>query len=131
MKKTLESKQSKKNDLFLLTGIIGVALLIGLVSYFFIQKPGESVKITIDGKTYGTYSLKEDQTIKIQSIHGSNMVKIQNGKVSVIQANCPDKICVEHYAISKTGETICCLPHKMVVEVIKSKEEAKIDGIAQ
>ena len=39
-------------------------------------------------------------------------------KVSVNNKDCPDKICVNHAAISKKGETIVCLPHKVVVEVV-------------
>ena len=40
------------------------------------------------------------------------------GKPVWKKQNCPDKICVNHAAISKKGETIVCLPHKVVVEVV-------------
>ena len=33
-------------------------------------------------------------------------------------ADCPDKLCVKTGRISKTGETIVCLPHRVVVEII-------------
>lgn len=48
---------------------------------------------------------------------GLNIIMIENGKVSVIDANCPDKICVEHKEIDSVGETIICLPHKLIVEI--------------
>lgn len=47
-----------------------------------------------------------------------NIIVIEKGKVSVIDANCPDKICVEHKEIDSVGETIICLPHKLIVEIV-------------
>ena len=47
-----------------------------------------------------------------------NIIIIKDGKASMAKADCPDKICVNHAAISKKGETIVCLPHKVVVEVV-------------
>ena len=41
----------------------------------------------------------------------------KDGSVTVQDADCPDKICEKHRAINRTGETIICLPHKLVVEI--------------
>ena len=45
----------------------------------------------------------------------------------MIEADCPDRLCVKQKAICKNGETIVCLPHKVVVE-IRSQEENLLDG---
>ena len=42
----------------------------------------------------------------------------RNGLDSTKKSYKNDKICVNHAAISKKGETIVCLPHKVVVEVV-------------
>ncbi len=74
--------------------------------------------VTVDGKEVGRYSLFENRTVDIPSAGGGeNTVMIENGEVSVSSANCPDKICVSHRKISKDGEVIVCLPHKLVVSV--------------
>ena len=39
-------------------------------------------------------------------------------------AECPDKLCMRQGAISRDGQTIVCLPHKLVVEVIGGEKEA-------
>jgi len=39
--------------------------------------------------------------------------------VDVIEADCPDKICVKHTNIKNAGETIICLPHKLVIEIVE------------
>jgi hypothetical protein len=46
------------------------------------------------------------------------------------EADCPDKLCVQEKAVSKNGETIVCLPHRVVVE-ITSEEENEIDGVTR
>ena len=37
-------------------------------------------------------------------------------------ADCPDKICINMGTIRKKGQTIICLPHKLVVEITDGKE---------
>lgn len=119
----------KKNDLKL----IGAFLLIGIICIVIINlinKSGGSVIVTIDDQEYGTYSLADDTTIDIKGHYGNNRLVIQNHEASVTEASCPDKLCVHQKSISKTGETIVCLPNKMVVTVINA-ESNDFDAITQ
>lgn len=50
-----------------------------------------------------------------------NHIRVENEKIAVDEADCPDKICVHTGAISKPGEIIACLPHKLIIE-IKSEQ---------
>ena len=52
----------------------------------------------------------------------TNLLVIKDGKADVTEADCPDKLCVHQKAISKTNETIVCLPNKVVVQVIGTGE---------
>uniref|UniRef100_UPI0002662B0E hypothetical protein n=1 Tax=Mediterraneibacter gnavus (strain ATCC 29149 / DSM 114966 / JCM 6515 / VPI C7-9) TaxID=411470 RepID=UPI0002662B0E len=81
--------------------------------------------VTVDGEVYGTYSLAKDQTIEIQD---GNRLRIQNGQAKMEWADCPDQLCVHQKAISRTGESIICLPNQVVVSVQGSKE-SELDGI--
>ena len=53
---------------------------------------------------------------------------IQNGQAKMEWADCPDQLCVHQKAISRTGESIICLPNQVVVSVQGSKE-SELDGI--
>lgn len=46
-----------------------------------------------------------------------NKVKIKGDKVAIIDANCQDQICVRRGWISQPGQTIVCLPHKLLIEI--------------
>ncbi len=124
-------KRFGKRDLVLLLAVAAVVLAIWCVYHFRNQTQGNLVEITVDGETYGIYSLDEDQEIPIE-IDGDvcNILAIRNQEADMTDADCPDQLCVDMNAISAEGETIVCLPHKIVVEVISSDEESDFDTIA-
>lgn len=51
-----------------------------------------------------------------------NTVKIKDGWVEVISADCPEQICVHTGKKQEVGDSIVCLPHRFVVTVISEKE---------
>lgn len=121
-------KRSYRNDILLILFF----LIIGLVTLVWIHahaKSGAQIRVSIDNKEYGTYSLDKNQTITINQNHWENVLVIKNNTAVMTKADCPDKICVNHAAISKKGETIVCLPHKVVVEVINQGNTKKKDQI--
>ena len=119
----------KKRDIILII----VLLVIAGASYLIMQTfsaDGGKVVVTVDSTVVYEGELSKDDSYDILQSDGSNTVVIKDGKVSMSQADCPDQICVDHKAISKTGETIVCLPHKVVVS-IEDGEESEVDTIAQ
>ena len=46
-----------------------------------------------------------------------NIVEISGGSVSVTKASCKNQVCVRHGKISHTGESIVCLPNRLVVTI--------------
>ena len=123
-------KFSKRDVMFL--GTLLFISLAGFVAVSVFQKNvGSKVRITVDNQLIGVYDLGEEQDIPIE-VQGEvgNILRIENQKASMIQATCPDKLCVHQKSISRQGETIVCLPHKVVVE-IQSEERAEFDSLAR
>ena len=54
---------------------------------------------------------------------------IEDNKAFMKDANCPDKICEGHSKISYKGETIVCLPHKVVIEIVTEDSENELDVV--
>ena len=63
------------------------------------------------------YSLTEDGTYILKTKNGENVLVIKDGEASVTEADCPDGVCIRMGSISKTGENIVCLPHRLVVQI--------------
>lgn len=106
----------KKADIFLVVCILAVAAGV----YLFCAagaEDGGGAEVTVDGEHRAFLPLDEDGSIRIETEWGYNIVSVEDGWVSVSEADCRDHICVEHKRIRRTGETIVCLPHKLVVEV--------------
>lgn len=115
----------KKRDLLIISSI----LLFSLVMAFFMQRfksneEGDYLLVELNGEEYGRYPLDEDKTFKIKvDDDGYNIVKIKDKKVVMLEANCRDLICTHMPAISKNGETIVCLPHRLILEIVGSEED--------
>ena len=107
--------------------LIGVLLLISVFSLGlqkWIEKPGKEVLITVNGEKYGEYHLNEDQRIVVHSSEDNeNIIVIKDNGVYMEKASCKDLICVHQRKIENTGETIVCLPNKVVVEITGAQEE--------
>ena len=115
----------KKKDIILGIGIIAVALLMLLVMQINRGEEGDRIQVTLDGKVYGTYSLEKDQVIEIEEGSFYNKICVEDGKAYMEEANCPDGYCEEQGKISRHTQTIVCLPHKLVVEVLESDNGKK------
>lgn len=122
-----------RNDIYLAAAIIVfIAALFAVFSIVKGKSEGNKVIITIAGETYGTYSLNTDETIEIVNKNGRNTVVIENNQVKMNDADCPDQYCVSSGTISKNGETIVCLPHKLVVEVsVGESSDQEIDAVVR
>ncbi|MCM1125137.1 MAG: NusG domain II-containing protein [Lachnospiraceae bacterium] len=118
-----------KWDACLLAGMILLALLIG-VSFNFINKKEAGFAVVLqDGEEIARYPLSEEQAVTISGVEeGYNLLMISGGTAFVSDADCPDRLCVRQKAISRGGESIICLPHKLVI-LIESMEEGDVDAI--
>lgn len=122
----------KKNDLILIGGILLIAFFSFVIIYFSGRSTGSSIKISVDGKSYGTYSLDEDNEIEIKTEYGNNVVTIKDGVAYMSDADCPDKYCMRQGKINHMKENIVCLPHKVIVEVTQSSnEDSQVDTVSK
>ena len=101
----------KKGD----TVIIAAVLLLAAISaaFAFSRGGGGTVTVKADNETVYTGSLYYDRTVKLDG----KTVVIENGSVYVSDADCKNQICVNHSKKTKKGESIICLPNKVIVEI--------------
>jgi hypothetical protein len=120
----------KKWDCILLVGAIGIALL-WLCIRSIIGADGAYAVVSVDGIETVRYALTEDISEEIQGYeNGEVHLVIHNGTADVTAASCPDQLCVHQARISRSGETIVCLPGRIVIRVV-SDEEAPVDAVAR
>ena len=110
-----------------------ILVLIAVVSFvcirFFVEGEGKYVKVYVNEKLTKTFDLTKDREYFIETKFGYNLLIIKNERARILDADCPNKICVNKGYISKNGESIICLPHHVVVTV-ESSEDNNVDAIA-
>lgn len=123
----------KKNDILL----ICILLLIVAIWWGGSWWAGRGVMasqvlIWQDKVLVGTYPLNRTQSVilPLDSKYGHNKLVIENDSVRMLEADCPDQVCVHTGPISKPGQTIVCLPNRVVIEITGSGE-VLIDDISQ
>ena len=104
----------RRNDLLLIGGLLLAAALL-----WFLARPGGTggwAVVVVDGAETARYPLDVEQTAAIGG-DDYNVLRIAGGEASIVEANCGDHTCVRTGAISREGETIVCLPHRLVIRI--------------
>lgn len=114
--------------------VAAVLILTAVISYIIVsvvnsEKAGK-IEVVIDGRTEYTYPLDKDGEYDIENDKFINVIVVKDGRVSMKEADCPDKLCVKQGTISKNGQSIICLPHKLVVKITSDKEDT-VDAYAK
>ena len=115
----------KKADKIILTAIVLTGCLIGIFC-LFTGSEGAYVKVTVNGSFYGNYPLGIDGTF---DINGTNRLTIKDGYAYMEEADCPDGLCMKMGKISRNGQSVICLPNKVVVEIVDESRNKVDDGV--
>ena len=97
--------------------IIGIVIAFCIILTFIIsicKEEGKYAIVTIDDEVYEEYSLDEDIEVHLPT---DNTLVIKDKYVYISESTCKDKVCINHGKINSVGETIICLPHKLVIEI--------------
>ena len=119
----------KKGDLII---YIAALLLAALPLLTLLSPAPETVQavVRIDGRAVRTFALDKDAQEQFITDAGENTVKVEDGKVCILSADCPDRTCVMMGGISRVNETLVCLPHRLTV-TIEGADASAPDAVTQ
>lgn len=118
-----------RNDILLILLVLAVAAAL-LIYRAASRENGSSIEVTVDGVLLMTLPLDRDASVVIGEGDHTNTLVIRGGEASVTAASCPDHVCVKRGAIRFDGETIVCLPNRLVVTVVNGGDSG-MDIISQ
>ena len=104
-------------------GIVGSAVVLLMPSR-------SHIRVVCDGETVYTADLRtaEDTVFDVAYQGHINTVEIQDHKIRVKEADCPDQTCVRMGWLSSSSMPIVCLPHKLVIEFT---DGADVDAVTR
>ncbi|MCI9556602.1 NusG domain II-containing protein [Oscillospiraceae bacterium 50-16] len=113
-----------------------LCLLLGAAaaSAVWLLLPREEVlsptaRITRDGALLEEIDLtrvEEPYTLVVEDSQGSNTLQVERGRIRVLEADCPDQVCVRQGWVQDRTVPIVCLPHRLVIEIVGG--EGELDG---
>lgn len=108
-------------------GILAALLAVCIGLSLWLLRPGQAAAVEVwsEGELIKTLSLSVAQTFTVETEKGLNVITVENGKVAVTQANCPDKYCMAR-GFCSGGTQIVCLPNRLVLKFVG---ETAVDGV--
>ena len=101
-------------DIILVVALLAVAIVILVITGSH-GTEGSFVSVMLQNDEIARYSLSIDGIYAING--GTNTIEIKDGKVRMLEAQCPNHLCVHQGWISLEGQSIVCLPNKVTVSV--------------
>ena len=104
-------------------GLLLLAAVAASAGWLLLQSKktdGSLARITRDGILLEEIDLErveEAYAFTLEDESGANTVLVEPGRIRVLEADCPDQICVKQGFISDSGLPIVCLPHKLMIEI--------------
>ncbi|GED80527.1 hypothetical protein FC62_GL001337 [Amylolactobacillus amylotrophicus DSM 20534] len=141
-------KGLKENDMFAWGDLVVIGLLVilsFLPLFVFAQQQQAKVDVTSssskevkimavvshDGETIKEFNLTDHEGTTTWTYRDDdghyNKIEVKGKKIHIVEANCADQVCVRQGYRSKVGQSIVCLPHKLLIE-IKSSDGKNVDG---
>ena len=112
--------------------IIIIAVIILAAAGFLLFRHSVSsescvASISVNEKTISEIDLSKtaDREFTLKEIQGP-VFEIKDGKIRVKSSDCKNQICVNTGFIASPGETIVCLPKKLVIEIKDGKSPSSV-----
>lgn len=120
--KSVKSLGIRRGDI-IITAILLLLAAIMAIAVSSLAPASQYAVITANGTEIARLPLDTDC---IYHIGKTNTIEISDGQVRMTEADCPDKLCIHTGKISESGQTIVCLPNRVVISI--SGENSTVDA---
>lgn len=120
-------------DRYLIAGVLCVALLAAVLIVFRWQTGSgrTCAVIKIQGELAGIIELSDKRkTYEFRGKTGPVILEVAGKRIRMVEATCPDRICVMHGWIERAGESIVCVPNEISIS-ITANGSAPLDAVTR
>jgi hypothetical protein len=111
----------KRGDLILFAVLLALSLT-GWLTIHLLRSRNAPTSLQIDASEQAFALPLNDTVLVIPGPLGDTKVIIEDGKVWVEEATCPQKICKRQGKIALPGQSIICLPNRIVITIKGDKQ---------
>jgi len=119
--------RKRRADLLLIGALVLLACAL-LLWQGLSRRPGTRAVVYVDGQAVASYPLDVPTRVRLETEDGSsfNVLVIEDGRADVVDAGCPDRLCVRMHSIRRTGESIICLPNRTEIRIEGGEPEVDL-----
>ena len=116
---------SKKSDWLIIGAVLIVLCLLMFLPDLFAET-GKTAVISVDGTVIKTVDLTaEEGEFRLKELPDV-VFAVDNQKIAIVSVDCPDKLCERTGYIQNAGESIICLPNRIIVQI---EGESEFDAV--
>ena len=115
------STKINKFDIILIISIICISSIFIIINKIN-SKQGKYANVYYDSKLVKKIDLSINKTYNVKGYNGNVKIVVKDKKIKVDSEISPLHLCSKQGYISKSYETIICLPNKIVIEIDSNKE---------
>ena len=124
----MRMKQIGRGDLKLILALLLIGLLLTLLAHG-VRREGRQAAVRVNGQIVARLPLDQERRYEVETDGAvTNILVIEDGAVRMIEADCPDHLCVRRGAIRYAGDSIVCLPNRVVIE-ISGEDALDLDAV--
>ena len=119
-------KSITKGDVVLVVSLLVACVM--LFAFSFGKTQSLKAEIYVDGERLHSIALSEvEESYTINENYCQLL--IEKDGVSFVYSSCGDQLCVKRGKLKNQGDTMACVPERVVV-ILRSDGKEKIDGVA-
>ncbi len=117
----------KIGDIFVIS-FISISFVATFFIFRLLPNKGWFASIYVNGRQVYHLSLMEKKDVIVMGAQGRVRVRIEDGRIWVVESTCKQKICIRSGKISRIGEVIVCIPNRVMIR-IDGKARLDVDGV--
>lgn len=108
--------------------LIFIVILIALILILIVNKKQANIAyVYYDNDLILEIDLKKDDTYKVNGYNGEVIIEVKENKIRVNEENSPYHLCSKQGYISKQGESIVCLPNKIIIKLPNNDIDTEVE----
>lgn len=113
-----------KNDMKLVVIVLIVIILLFSLTLF--RKKANIANVYYENELILEIDLSINKTYEVDGYNGKVKIEVLNNQIRVVEENSPYHLCSKQGFVSKSGESIICLPNKIIIELPSDELDAEV-----
>ncbi|NCO58631.1 MAG: hypothetical protein AUK30_07080 [Nitrospirae bacterium CG2_30_70_394] len=116
---------------WLLIGLLLGAAIAGELYLATHARRGSLAEVQVDGRVVLRLPLDRPTETTVEGRLGPLTIAVAGGKVRVVEAPCRHQVCVRMGARGRAGETLVCVPSRVVICILGPRSVEGVDAVAR